>query len=235
MTNVIVDYVWIGSQEPQLLKSKTRILHIDLRRYSGLDSYMGSAPRPLTFSDLERIPIWEDKSNILKPIKLYKNSDRYIVLCEVCDSDNKPLSTDYRGQLNDLCSKSPKIPTSVKQELFIDNDKMWNKADNYYCSVEAYGIDFIEEHINTCLDLTITIDDVNSEETFGKWTYQISNEDILSVIDDLWISRFTLHKICNKQKEQVIFDDLYVNFKDNVLKINKDDNPYKILMNLLKG
>lgn len=234
MTNVIIDYVWIDGQKPQL-KSKIRVLHIDLRRYSDLNSYMGSAPRLLTFSDLEKIPIWKDKSNILKPIKLYKNSDRYIVLCEVCDSDNKPLLTDYRGQLNCLCSKLPKIPTSVRQEFFIDNNKMWNKSDDYYCNVEAYGSEFIEEYINTCLNLTITLDDVNAEETFGKWTYQISNGDILSVADDLWVSRFMLHKICNKQKEQVTFGNLYVNYKDKILTINTDDNPYKLLMDLYKG
>lgn len=234
MTNVIIDYVWVDSQEPQLLKSKTRILHIDLRRFSDLDSYMG-APRLLFFSDLDRIPTWNDKSNILKPVRLYKNTDRYIVLCEVCDNDSKPLLADYRGQLNCLCSKNTKQSLSVKQEFVIDNNKIWNKDDDYYCSVDAYGINIIEEHIKTCLDLSILIDEINSENIFGKWTYQLTGSDILTTIDDLWISRFVLHKVCNKQKEYVTVDKLYVNYNDKILEFNNITNPYKILIDLIQG
>lgn len=235
MRNIIIDYVWISSQEPLSLRSKTRILHIDLHKFSGLDSYIGSTPRLLTFSDLERIPTWEERSNILKPIKLYKNSDKYIVLCEVCDVDNKPLPTDYRGQLNCLCSKSPKLSLSVRQEFTIDNNKIWNEDDNYYCNVNAYGSSIVEEFINTCLNLTITIDDVKPEELFGQWIYQLSGDDIVTVVDDLLISHFILHKICNKQKESVFFNKLYVNHKGKIMTINDGDNPYKLLMGLLKG
>jgi hypothetical protein len=42
MTNVIIEYIWIDNQEQQSLKIKNRILHIDLRRYPDLDTYMGS-------------------------------------------------------------------------------------------------------------------------------------------------------------------------------------------------
>ena len=99
MENIIVDYVWVDGQKSQL-KSKTKILHVDMRRFPDVVTYMGSTPRILSVSDLEKIPNWKDNLNVLRPVKLYKDSDRYIVLCEVskCPYNNQSEEKIFYGE-----------------------------------------------------------------------------------------------------------------------------------------
>lgn len=251
-TKIIIDYVWVDGQEPQLLRSKTRILYVDLRRYSDINSYMGDIPRALVASDLEKIPMWEfdgtftgqNPKCILRPIKLYKNTDgSYIVLSDTYDKvSGQPLSTNYRFRVNTIDNSKSKIDLAIKQEFFLMNGSR-AKISDYYCGAESYGDNVVKEFVKTCMDLDIMINEINSSDYLGKWSYCLIGNNLLSLSDDLWISRFILHKICNKQKEKVIMDSsklatleiplkLYVNYGDNELTFNSQHNPYRLFSDI---
>jgi glutamine synthetase len=133
-----------------------------------------------------------------------------------------------------LCVKKPKTPLIARQEFIINCDnKIWNKDIKYYCNIESYGSNIVEEFIKECLNLSIGIDDVNSEDMLGKWTYQISNDNILSTVDDLLISRFVLYKICNKENKRVTFDKSYINYNNKLFDLNGKDNLCKLLIDLI--
>jgi glutamine synthetase len=196
---------------------------------------MGNIPRLLIQSDFEKIPMWSNGSTVLKPVKLYLKGDRYIVMCELLDTNNKSIPTDYRGELSCLCAKSKKLPISVKQELVFTNANKDRLLDT--CDVKTYGENIIEEFVKVCLSMSITIDGVNQEDFLGKWSYQLSSGDVLSIADDLWVSRFVLHKLCNRDKEEVVFETqntpvplkMYVDCNGKLLVYNQNNNPYKML------
>jgi glutamine synthetase len=252
-TKIIIDYVWVDGQESQILRSKTRILYVDLRRYSDLNSYMGETPRVLTFSDFEKIPTWEFNGTFtehnpkctLKPVKLYKYLDgKYIVLCDTYDSLNEqPLSTNFRVRLKDLTKNLSETDFNVKQEFILLNSVKL-KNNDYFCGLESYGSEVLEEFIKICLDLEIPIDEVYSTDHLGKWSYRLTDNNILTMADNLWISRFILYKVCNKLKEKVTFDSnklasygiamkIYINYKGNELIFNTQNNPYKIFFDMI--
>ena len=252
-TNITIEYVWIDGQESQSLRSKTRILHVDLRRYSNLESYIGETPRLVSFTDLEKIPIWDfdgsftnqkcgdEPKCILRPIKLYKESDNYIALCEVYNMDDKPVSSNYRWKLKS--KKLSKTELNVKQEFIIWND-IRTAQNDFYCGVANYGKYIIDEYLKSCSELKILIDEIYSTEYRGKWIYQLSSDDALSISDDLWISRFMLYNTCNKNREIGLFDPnkisvysiplkLHIKFKDKLFVFNGQDDPYKMFCDLM--
>lgn len=243
MINIVVDYIWISDSEPYVIGSRTRILHADIRRYPDMNTYIGTTPRMLIQSDLEKIPVWENGSFVLRPVKLYKNGERYITICEQMDN-TKPLLGDCRTQLSCLCVKHPKSPTKVVQELLIFNDKC-EKTDIY--GMRTYGENIMDEFVKTCLDISISVDGVSQEDYVGKWSYQLSSNDVLSMADDLLVSRFVLHKMCNREKETVVFElrsggvtystsiKTQVLYNSKLLTFNNENNPYKMLMEVLGG
>ena len=60
------------------------------------------------------------------------------------------------------------------------------------------GRDFVEEHLNMCLDHKIDITGTNAEVALGQWEYQVFSKGKLKGGDDLWMSRYFLYKISEK-------------------------------------
>ena len=71
----------------------------------------------------------------------------------------------------------------------------------YYCSVgadNAFGRDVADAHLKACLYAGITISGVNAEVMPGQWEYQVGPCLGISIGDHLWVSRYLMHRVCER-------------------------------------
>ena len=59
----------------------------------------------------------------------------------------------------------------------------------------SYGRDVALAHYKACLQAGIQIKSFNSEEHPSKWKYEIGPLNGYHAIDQLWISRYILHRV----------------------------------------
>jgi glutamine synthetase len=123
------------------------------------------------------------------------------------DSDNIPHKSNHRAPLN---KEQEDLWFGFEQEYFIYNEtggnvlghdrRLLEGQGKYYCGVghNAVGRDFVEEHLNVCLDHKIDITGTNAEVALGQWEYQVFSKGKLKGGDDLWMSRYFLYKISEK-------------------------------------
>ena len=80
------------------------------------------------------------------------------------------------------------------------NENNLEPQGKYYCGVGEYvaGRDFVEEHMNLCLRYGINITGINAEVAIGQWEYQVFSQGKLKAGDDLWMTRYLLHKLSEK-------------------------------------
>jgi glutamine synthetase len=202
-----VEYVWLDGYTPEPnLRSKVKILDL---------------PDGIFFID--KIPNWgfdgsstkQAEGNFsdcyLKPVKMYRsnkpNSTVY-VLCEVLDGDNNPHTSNYRNSIGD---EDVDFWVGFEQEYFIrsahnqpilgfEKRGMVDSQGTYYCGVGGHivGRQISNEHLDMCLEYSINIEGTNAEVALGQWEYQIFEKGKISASDDLWMSRYFLHKIAEK-------------------------------------
>jgi len=68
----------------------------------------------------------------------------------------------------------------------------------YYCSAGAnvaHGRHLVEAHYRACLYAGISVSGVNAEVMPGQWEYQIGPVQGVEAADQLWISRYILHRM----------------------------------------
>ena len=207
---VVLEYVWLDGYKPEPnLRSKVKIVE-----YESIKTLK-----------IEDFPIWNfdgsstnqaetGKSDcLLKPVRLYKSNSFPLeksvlyVFCEVMDSDNIPHKSNHRATLNE---EQEDLWFGFEQEYFIYNEtggnvlghdrRLLEGQGKYYCGVghNVVGRDFVEEHLNMCLDHKIDITGTNAEVALGQWEYQVFSKGKLKGGDDLWMSRYFLYKISEK-------------------------------------
>ena len=207
---VVLEYVWLDGYKPEPnLRSKVKIVeHESIKTLK-----------------IEDFPIWNfdgsstnqaetGKSDcLLNPVRIYISKDFPLeksviyVFCEVMDSDNIPHKSNYRSPLNE---EQEDLWFGFEQEYFIYNEtggnvlghdrRLLEGQGKYYCGVghNVVGRDFVEEHLNMCLDHKIDITGTNAEVALGQWEYQVFSKGKLKGGDDLWMSRYFLYKISEK-------------------------------------
>jgi glutamine synthetase len=57
--------------------------------------------------------------------------------------------------------------------------------------------------MTACLAAGLGITGTNAEVALGQWEYQVFAKGSLQAADDLWISRYILHRICEKYEVDV--------------------------------
>ena len=70
----------------------------------------------------------------------------------------------------------------------------------YYCAVGAgnvVGREISDAHLDACLDAGIELTGTNAEVALGQWEYQCLGKGIKAG-DDLWVSRYLLHKVAEE-------------------------------------
>jgi glutamine synthetase len=205
-----LEYVWLDGYKPEPnLRSKVKIVEYELIKNLRVQDF----------------PVWNfdgsstEQANtgnsdcLLKPVRVYKsrqfpleNSVVY-VFCVVLNSDNTPHESNYRSLLNE---EEEDLWFGFEQEYFIREEINGNILGHkrnilkgqgeYYCGVghSVVGRDFVEEHLNMCLNHKIDITGTNAEVALGQWEYQVFSKGKLKGGDDLWMSRYFLYKISEK-------------------------------------
>ncbi|KAI6210117.1 Glutamine synthetase 2 cytoplasmic [Aphelenchoides besseyi] len=211
------EYVWIdGSGE--FLRSKTRTLDFVPQTPDDLPvwNFDGSSTNQAHGADSDVF---------LKPVAMYNDpfrlGDHKLVMCETLDNKLQPHHTNNRRHCLQTmeAAKSEKPWFGMEQEytlLDVDGHPFgWPKngfpgpQGPYYCGVGAtkvYGRDIVESHYRACLYANIDISGTNAEVMPGQHEYQVGPCEGIKMGDQLWMSRFLLHRIAEEFGVIATFD-----------------------------
>jgi len=201
-----LEYVWLDGYSPEPnLRSKVKIVDaidiIDNVRAGKFPqwNFDGSSTNQAETGNSDRI---------LNPIRHYMvdHQNTIYVLCEVLNPDGTPHESNLRSKIE---KNDDDLWLGFEQEYFIREGKdkpvlghngPIEPQGKYYCGVGSYvvGRDFVEEHTNMCLNYGIDITGTNAEVALGQWEYQVFSKGNLKGGDDLWMSRYFLHKLSEK-------------------------------------
>jgi len=199
-------YVWVdGSGEN--LRGKTRTLNFVPKSAEQLPiwNFDGSSTEQAEGSNSDVY---------LHPVALYRDPFRLgnnkLVLCETYKYNKKPTSTNMRHSCIEAMDKATEQHPwfGMEQEytlLDVDRHPLgWPKngypgpQGPYYCGVGAgkvYGRDVVEAHYRACLYTGINISGTNAEVMPAQWEYQVGPCEGITMGDDLWMSRYLLHRV----------------------------------------
>ncbi|XP_011505450.1 PREDICTED: glutamine synthetase 2 cytoplasmic-like [Ceratosolen solmsi marchali] len=202
-------YIWIdGTGEG--VRSKTRTIDfipkkpIDLPQwqYDGSSTYQAEGDN----SDIYLIPqaIYKDP---------FRRGNNILVLCETYLADMTPTKCNNRASANKAMelAKSDEPWFGIEQEYtLLDFDGRplgWPKngfpgpQGPYYGGVGAdkvFGREIVEAHYRACLYAGVAISGTNAEVMPSQWEYQVGPSSGIIAGDDIWISRFILHRIAEE-------------------------------------
>lgn len=199
-----IEYVWLDGYTPEPnLRSKIKVSNINITDLSSIPEW--------NFDGSSTLQADGDKSDcILKPVRLYREIGQFskvYVLCEVMNPDGTPHETNQRAKLGE---DDKEMWFGFEQEYFIREGKdkpvlghghgSIDGQGKYYCGVgsNVIGRDIVEEHLDLCLNMGISITGVNAEVALGQWEYQVFSMGKLKAGDDLWMSRFIMEKLSEK-------------------------------------
>lgn len=244
MTKRKLEYVWLDGDEPQNLRSKTKIVN-------ETDLIFSSEP--------ENYPVWSFDGSSTKQMKsgkgkntdcllnpVYIVNDPFktnskLVFCEVLNPDGTPHSTNKRRALKKTLSNHNLIENRRKinlpwfgweQEytlthkhdnifeqgegmpLGFTNSKKPRPQGDYYCGIGAdsvIGRKIVEDHMEKCIETGLDIAGINAEVLIGQWEYQIGPVTALNGADQLWISRYILHRVAEEHNVKISFHPKLIN------------------------
>ena len=202
------EYIWIDGTEPSpSLRSKTKVLP------NGSDfpiwGFDGSSTNqaPGSNSDCVLRPVFSCPDPI-------SGGDNKLVMCEVLLPDMSPHPTNNRAACAEVAAKHENQESwfGIEQEytLFESDGKQplgfpeggFPEAQGpYYCSVGAnynFGRDVSEAHATACIDAGMGIAGTNAEVMPGQWEFQVGPLGPLEVSDQLWLSRWLLHRVAEE-------------------------------------
>jgi len=212
MTKYIAEYVWIGGTNE--LRSKARTL------ISNSDEKLEPNDLPewnFDGSSTKQADGWASEV-ILKPVAIYpcpfRKNKNILVLCDTYKPDGTTIFNNYRQSANNIFNQKleEKPWYGMEQEFFMMNKKTGKPLGfpedgepapqfQYYCSVgiaNAVGRALIDEHYEACLYSGLNISGINAEVALGQWEYQIGPVEGIAAGDQLWISRYILHRLAEK-------------------------------------
>ena len=207
---ITAEYIWLDGNNPQQLRSKTKILKndpFDLPDFPewGFD---GSSTKQAEgcFSDC-----------ILRPVKFINDPFRkkgYLVMCEVYENEKDPDSTNTRC-LIDYKEGGEYFHFGFEQEYFlyknglplgVENLETLKPQGDFYCGVgsgQVKGREIAEEHLDACYEAGLEITGINAEVALGQWEYQLFGVGSKNASDDLWLSRYILYRIGEKHNIEI--------------------------------
>jgi glutamine synthetase len=198
-----LEYVWLDGYQPEPnIRSKTKIVDSEPKKPEDCPgwSFDGSSTQQAE---------GHSSDCLLKPVRIIKDPGRKnasIVMCEVLNADGSVHSTNGRGSFED----DPDLWLGFEQEYTImkDGRPLGFPVDGYpgpqgpyYCSVgikNCVGREIVEDHLDACLDAGLSVTGINAEVMKGQWEYQLFGKGAKQACDDLWLSRFFLHRAAEK-------------------------------------
>jgi glutamine synthetase len=220
MYTVILEYIWLDGHGE--LRSKYKTAYVEDANDFELEqwNYDGSSTYQAETGNSEII---------LNPIRRYKNPFfegsclAYLVLCDTYHNLNGilvPTESNYRSAANEVFDKTIHYMPwfGIEQEyfmmahqgtstsstpLFFKRHTHVEPQGNYYCGVGNQHIVYrqlAEKHYLHCLYAGLKISGINAEVAPNQWEYQIGPVMGIEAADQLWVSRYILHKLseeCN--------------------------------------
>jgi len=213
----MVEYIWIdGTGEGIRSKCKTMNFEPKSPKDCSTWNFDGSS----TYQ-----AVGENSDMFLEPAALFKDPFRggrhKILLCDVYDSEKKPVATNHRNSCLEAMEKvkDQKPLFGIEQEyVLLDSDGYplgWPKQGYpgpqgpYYCGVgtnRVFGRDLVEAHYKACLYAGIDIGGVNAEVMPAQWEYQVGPTEGIAMGDQMWVSRYLLYRMAEEFNIEVTLD-----------------------------
>lgn len=203
-------YLWIDGTGENL-RLKKRVLseptscpeELPKWQYDGSSTYQATGQN----SDISLIPraIYKDPFRGI--------TDDIIVICDTFQADGKPTKSNKRNSLMKAMEKvkaeEPWFGIEQEYTLLDVNNSPFGWPTNgfpapqgpYYCAVGAdrvFARDISEAHAIACLYAGIDFGGTNAEVMPAQWEYQIGPSLGIKAADDLWVSRYILHRIAEE-------------------------------------
>ncbi|KAI5367435.1 Putative glutamine synthetase, catalytic domain, glutamine synthetase, beta-Grasp [Septoria linicola] len=214
--NIIAEYVWIDASGG--VRSKCKTLPKD--KYTGLDSLP-----EWNFDGSSTAQAPGDNSDVyLRPVAVYPDpfrlGDNILVLAETWMSDGKPNAFNFRHDSALVMEKhkGEKFWFGLEQEYTLLDFEGWPYGwpkggfpapqGPYYCGVgtgKVFCRDIVEAHYKACLYAGINISGTNAEVMPAQWEYQVGPCEGIDLGDQLWMSRFLLHRVAEDFGAKITF------------------------------
>ncbi len=208
-----LEYLWLDGCTPTQIRYKTKVVKgFGKTKDAPIWGFDGSSTQQAKGSDSDCV---------LKPVRIYPNpleQNSSIVLCEVFDVPKTAVGIDHVAHKTNTRRMLEESITDIEDDIdeWIGfeqeytlyqnrrplgwpagiNDEPYRQGD-YYCG-RNIGEKISREHLNACIDAGISICGTNAEVMLGQWEYQIGAGGSIHMSDDLWVARWLLERICEK-------------------------------------
>ncbi|KAF2643599.1 glutamine synthetase [Massarina eburnea CBS 473.64] len=211
----IAEYVWIDGSNG--LRSKCKTLDklpenvSELPEWNFDGSSTGQAPGNNSDVYLRPVAMYPD------PFRL---GDNILVMCETYMSDGKPNAYNFRHDAAIVLNahKDQEFWFGLEQEYTLLDSQGWPYGwpkngfpapqGPYYCGVgtgKVFCRDIVEAHYKACMYANIEISGTNAEVMPAQWEYQVGPCPGMEMGDQLWMSRFLLHRVAEEFGAKVTF------------------------------
>jgi len=217
--SAMAEYIWIDSTGGVRSKSKT----LTKVPKGGLFTLEDLPEWNFDGSSTEQAP--GDNSDVyLRPCAIYpdpfRGSPNILVLAECWDSDGTPNKFNYRHEAAKLmeANKEHEPWFGLEQEYTLlgldDRPYGWpaggfpGAQGPYYCGVgtgKVFCRDIVESHYKACMYAGVKIAGTNAEVMPAQWEYQVGPCEGIQLGDDLWMSRFILHRVAEEFGAKISF------------------------------
>ena len=211
------EYIWIDGTDPSpSLRSKTRVLPDGTTDFP-IWGFDGSSTNqaPGENSDCVLRPVYSCPDPV-------RGGNDVLVMCEVLLPDMTPHPTNTRAACAVVAEKfaDEEAWFGIEQEYTLfeaDGQQPLGFPEGgfpgpqgpYYCAVGAnniFGREISEAHASACIEAGIGIAGTNAEVMPGQWEFQVGPLGPLEVSDQLWVSRWLLHRVAEEYDVVVSID-----------------------------
>lgn len=204
-------YVWIDGTGENV-RAKTRTINFIPTKAEQLPIWNSDGNLTKQVSDNSNCDIY------LHPVALFndpfRRGNNKLVLCETFNCNKIPTSSNNRYQcLKAMEAAESYVPLfGIEQQYTLLDTKDFRPLGwpvngypaaqgPYYCGVGAdkvFGRNVAEAHYRACLYAGINIAGSNAEVMPSQWEYQIGPCEGIAIGDQLWMSRFILHRVAEE-------------------------------------
>lgn len=211
-------YVWIDGTG-ETLRAKTRVADKEYASVNEVPSwcYDGSSTYQAT---------GETSDMLLKPVRwcrdpFFPGQKSKLILCETYNGNGSPAASNLRHKCIEVAEKTEHLEPwfAFEQEYTLlgsDGRPLGFPAKGYpepqgpyYCSVgsgRAAGRAVSDSHLLACRFAGLDICGTNAEVLVGQWEYQVGPVGAMEICDQLWLSRYILHRVAEEFGVDVSLD-----------------------------